>query len=201
MGRIDISSQRSHKRDGCKSRALIPILNASACLTTLLTGPVAAQQATPTPPPPPCSSEAHRGFDFWLGTWDVTPAGQQAPTGVNRIERLHGGCVIRESYSTKGGYSGMSMSFYDAARKRWHQTWMGADGSALYIEGGVNSDGAMVLSNKNWPGYADGTPVNRVTWTPNADGSVRQLWEQSRDGEKTWSVVFDGRYVPQATPQ
>jgi hypothetical protein len=37
--------------------------------------------------------------------------------------------------------------------------------------------------------------LNRVTWTPNADGSVRQFWELSKDGGKTWSVVFDGRYA------
>ncbi|WOE74572.1 hypothetical protein [Alterisphingorhabdus coralli] len=150
--------------------------------------------ATPKPPPP-CSTEAHRAFDFWLGEWDVTPAGREAPTAINTIENMHGGCVIRESYSTKGGYSGMSMSFYDAARDIWHQTWMGLDGNALYIEGGVNDAGAMVLSNKNWPGYVEGSPVNRVTWTPDDDGSVRQHWEQSTDGEKTWTTVFDGQYV------
>ncbi|MEM1132837.1 MAG: hypothetical protein AAGH53_07865 [Pseudomonadota bacterium] len=156
--------------------------------------------ATPTPPPP-CSTDAHRGFDFWLGEWDVTPAGQSAPTGINRIEPMHRGCVVRESYSTKGGYTGMSMSFYDATRDIWHQTWMGVDGNALYIEGGVNDAGEMVLSNKNWPGYVAGSPVNRVTWTPNDDGSVRQHWEQSTDGEKTWTTVFDGAYVKRASDE
>ena len=39
------------------------------------------------------------------------------------------------------------------------------------------------------------TVAHRITWTPGADGSVRQLWESSADGGTTWSVVFDGRYV------
>ena len=110
----------------------------------------------------------------------------------------HRGCVIREEYATKGGYTGMSMSFYDAAQKKWHQTWMGADGSALIIEGGLDDSGAMVLSNKNTPYYLQGTPINRLTWTPNADGSVRQHWQASQDDGKTWSDMFDGVYVKRA---
>jgi hypothetical protein len=34
----------------------------------------------------------------------------------------------------------------------------------------------------------------RITWTPNSDGSVRQLWEAA-DDKGAWSVVFDGRYT------
>ena len=35
---------------------------------------------------------------------------------------------------------------------------------------------------------------NRITWFDNHDGSVRQLWEISRNAAKTWEVVFDGIY-------
>jgi hypothetical protein len=37
--------------------------------------------------------------------------------------------------------------------------------------------------------------THRITWTPVAAGQVRQLWEASRDGGGTWSVVFDGKYA------
>lgn len=154
-----------------------------------------APPATPTPPPPACATDDHRAFDFWIGTWDVTAKSQAVATAVNKITMQHRGCVIREEYATKGGYTGMSMSFYDAAQKKWHQTWMGLDGNALYIEGGLNDAGAMVLSNKNTPYYVEGTPINRVTWTPNEDGSVRQHWQASQDGGKSWTDVFDGLYV------
>ena len=40
------------------------------------------------------------------------------------------------------------------------------------------------------------TEQQRITWTPAADRSVRQLWESSTDRGKTWTVLFDGRYVP-----
>jgi hypothetical protein len=38
------------------------------------------------------------------------------------------------------------------------------------------------------------TALQRVTWTPSSDGTVRQLWESSEDGGTTWTTVFDGRY-------
>jgi hypothetical protein len=54
-------------------------------------------------------------------------------------------------------------------------------------------DGKMVLTGKTVG--ADGAEtVQRITWTPNDDGSLRQLWESSGpDGE--WTVVFDGKYT------
>ncbi len=159
----------------------------------------AATPPTAQKPPPPCASADHRAFDFWIGVWDVTPAGKDAPTAINRISAQHGGCVIREEYKTQGGYTGMSMSFYDAVRKNWHQTWMGADGTALFIAGGLNPRGEMVLSNANWPGYVAGSAINRVTWTPTRNGgvveSVRQHWQSSSDGGESWSTIFDGTYV------
>lgn len=179
------------------TRSALPLI--CALFATLLAPSLAFAQPANTPP---CASADHRAFDFWIGTWDVTPAGQDKSTAINRISAQHGGCVIREEYRTNGGYTGMSMSFYDVARQTWHQTWMGADGTALYVEGGLNDKGAMVLSNANAPGHVTGSPVNRVTWTPNKDGdnigSVRQHWQSSNDGGQNWTTVFDGLYRKRA---
>ena len=53
------------------------------------------------------------------------------------------------------------------------------------------TDGRMVLQGS---GPHEGRPAqHRITWTPNADGTVRQLWEvQAAEGR--WTVIFDGRY-------
>ncbi len=173
----------------------------SAALVSLA-GPAIAQetQSTQPPPPaaaqtPPCDTAEHKQFNFWLGTWNVTSAGRDAPTATNILTSEHLGCVVRENYATQSGYTGMSMSFYDAARKVWHQTWMGGDGGALFIEGGLNDKGEMVLGDKGMAHKAEGAPISRVTWTPNADGSVRQHWESSQDDGKTWTTVFDGLYT------
>ncbi len=139
----------------------------------------------------PCDDPQHRAFDFWIGEWQVkTPDGKLA--GVNRIEREYGGCVLHERYDTGRGYSGESLNIFDAGRRIWHQTWVDTGGTLLLLEGGIKA-GTMVLEGQT---TADGGQVtkHRITWTPNQDGSVRQLWE-STDTTGQWITAFDGRYT------
>ena len=35
-----------------------------------------------------------------------------------------------------------------------------------------------------------------LTFAPLADGRVHQLWKQSQDDGRSWTVAFDGTYVP-----
>ena len=158
----------------------------------ILAGVFAAFTLTPALAAP-CDSPAQRQFDFWLGVWNVhTPEGKLA--GVNRIEREYGGCVLHERYATERGYEGESLNVYDTGRKVWHQTWVDNQGTLLLLEGGIRS-GSMVLEGQVTD--ADGKVVNhRISWTPNADGSVRQHWE-SRDADGQWITAFDGRYTKQ----
>lgn len=83
--------------------------------------------------------------------------------------------------------TGTSFNLYDAATKRWHQTWVDSAGSLLQLDGNLQ-DGRMVLAS------APAAQVNRITWTPLPDGRVRQLWEASADSGATWKTVFDGYY-------
>jgi hypothetical protein len=141
-------------------------------------------------PRKPCNTVEFRQFDFWVGDWDVTSAAAPGTTSRNRITLTNDGCTLREEYTTPAGYAGTSLNFYDAARKRWHQTWIDNQGGALYLEGGIEGD-AMVMRTAGDP-----LNVQRITWTPLADGAVRQHWESTADGGKTWTTVFDGRYTP-----
>lgn len=137
----------------------------------------------------PCASAEHRAFDFWVGDWKVTSGGKVA--GENRIERRHGGCVLHESYVTPKGYAGESINIYDARRKVWHQTWADTTGLLLILEGGMR-DGSMVMEGTSTTPQGK-SQRQRMSWTPNPDGSVRQLWEvQDEKGE--WKTSFDGRY-------
>jgi len=142
-------------------------------------------------PPAPCSSAEHRQFDFWIGDWQVhKPDGTFA--GLNRITREYGGCVVHEHYATGKGYSGESLNVYDAARKVWHQTWVDDSGLLLTLEG--SWDGKSMILEGLAPAPNGTMSKQRITWTPNADGSVRQLWEAA-DAKGAWSVAFDGRYT------
>lgn len=41
-----------------------------------------------------------------------------------------------------------------------------------------------------------GYVLERITWEQQPDGTVRQMWDQSRDHGNTWVRVFDGTYKP-----
>ncbi|MEO5693994.1 MAG: hypothetical protein ABIQ72_12775 [Usitatibacter sp.] len=156
----------------------------------------AADQAPPAQKP--CSDPESHQFDFWIGDWDVfVPGGKQA--GTNRIAPLYG-CVLHESWKAMKVVEGQSFNRYDTDRGVWHQTWVDNGGSLLLLEGGLR-DGAMVLSDEGVPGRSAGAPINRVTWSRNDDGSVRQHWQASKDGGKTWTTAFDGKYVRSSRPQ
>ena len=144
----------------------------------------------------PCTDPVYRAFDFWLGEWDVnTPSSPQ--TASSRISSRHGGCVVLEEFDA-GAYSGMSINFVDSTTGRWHQSWMANNGIPIYLEGNLNAEGAMVLSDADLPiSTATGT-INRVTWSQEEGGAVRQFWEVSSDGGETWSTAFDGLYTPRA---
>jgi hypothetical protein len=152
---------------------------------------LATQDTAPTAAPKPCAAPEHRQFDFWIGEWEVTrPNG--APAGRNRIESILGGCALRESWTGAKGGSGNSYNAYDRQSGRWHQTWVDNGGLVLRLDGAF-AGGKMVLSGESRDS-SGARVLNRITWQQTAPGAVRQLWETSRDGGRTWSVVFDGRY-------
>jgi hypothetical protein len=156
-------------------------------------GATPAPTPTPTPPPPACRTAEHRQFDFWLGEWDVKdPAGKVL--GTNRISLVLGGCVLHEAW-TSPGMSGNSYNIYFAPEKRWHQTWVDDRGNLLELDGGWK-DGKMVLAGEG-PGNQGGRVKHRIIWSK-LDQGLRQLWESSADGGSTWTVAFDGTYVPKA---
>ncbi len=145
-----------------------------------------------------CTDNEYRHFDFWLGEWDVTSAGSTQPTASSKISSKQDGCVVLEEYSVGAAFTGMSINFYDGVKETWHQTWMSNAGGSVYLEGALNEDGAMVLTDRDLPISKITETINRVTWTANDGGSVRQFWESSTDNGETWSVAFDGLYTKKA---
>jgi hypothetical protein len=177
--------------------AIVPAFVTVLALTVGDTGVVrtpSAPAAKTTAAPEPCASPEHRQFDFWLGEWEVREADRVA--GANHISRILGGCALREEWTGAGGGQGTSLNVYDPARRRWHQTWVDDKGLVLLLEGQWRA-GKMVLEGERPTPAGAGaarTTRERISWTPQAGGRVRQLWETSADSGKTWQVVFDGIY-------
>jgi hypothetical protein len=146
--------------------------------------------AVPAGPTSPCSDEKSKQFDFWIGEWTVFADGK--PVGKNSIRPILDGCVLQESWSGSSGSAGSSFNFYDPGIGKWRQFWVWRKGTTLELEGGY-ANGKMVLSGESTS--RDGqTLLNRITWHDNVDGTVRQHWQISKDGGKTWTTAFNGLY-------
>src|SRR4051812_31063964 len=154
---------------------------------TATTGAAAAAQ-TPNAAAA-CADAEHHQFDFWVGRWDVYgPKGRQVAHSL--IEKVYG-CGIRENWMPLNNQNGGSLSIYVPGEKRWEQFWIDSSGSRAIFTGGWNGS-AMVITGK-WGG-----PLVRMTYSRNADGSVRQFGQQSTDEGKTWATSFDFTYRPAA---
>ncbi len=158
------------------------------------TGSAAANPPAAAPARPrACTAAAYRQFDFWLGDWDAyeadAPAGSPKAAHV-RVSQILDGCVVLEEYDGANGSHGRSFNIYDAARQRWHETWVTDRGTLLIVEGGL-SGGNMVLEGTD---PAAGSLV-RGTWIP-VPGGVRETALTSADGGKTWKPWFDLMFRP-----
>ncbi|MFK7922782.1 MAG: hypothetical protein AB8H47_12535 [Bacteroidia bacterium] len=140
-----------------------------------------------------CCTEAHQQFHFWVGDWETFDT-KGKKLGENHIVLMQDSCIMQENWtSATAGYTGSSYNYYDAQSKMWHQVWIDNQGQTLNLFGGM-LDGNMVLKNDELTGPQGGKYQNRITWTPNEDGSVRQHWETTKDQGQNWQTVFDGIY-------
>jgi hypothetical protein len=138
-----------------------------------------------------CSNDNNRAFDFWLGEWQVTTA-IDSLIRYNNISKINDGCTLLEQYSTPNGFKGTSLTMYDKQNDEWHQTWTDNAGYLLKLKGKFIGQSMVMFGfsqNKNQ------RILNKISWTPNKDGTVRQHWQISSDNGKTWSTTFDGIYT------
>jgi hypothetical protein len=141
-----------------------------------------------------CAAQQHREFDFWIGRWEVCDARDGRSLGRNRIERLHGGCTLFESWNGVSGFVGSSLSWFEPADGLWHQLWRDSSGLTLALSGGFAAGRMRMFAVTR---EAAAAPIyNRISWTPLQGGQVRHLWETSRDWGEVWTPDYDLIYRP-----
>jgi hypothetical protein len=145
----------------------------------------------------PCMANSHaREFDFWIGEWDVYATGTQLLQGHSFIERVSGGCLIMENWTSLGlPYNGKSMNFVDSTGK-WQQIWVGASetGGPVFFVNGEYKDTAMrfVFTGR---GPNGNTIKGKFIFFNQGPDQVRQFQQTSNDDGKTWQTVYDFTYI------
>ncbi|MBI3884723.1 MAG: hypothetical protein HY302_03205 [Opitutae bacterium] len=175
-------------------RSVLVLVPSFLLLATMRAQTPAAPPSAPPPPPP----EMHQ-VEFWLGDWDVFANGTDQQIGESRVEAVADGWALLESWTARGPkVTGKSLNSFDRASGQWQQFWIGGGGGGIILFKGGLVDGKMVLEATFVA--AKGAPaLTRGIWTPNADGTVRQQFENSTDGGKTWQPNFDGLYKRKPT--
>ena len=164
-----------------------------ALLAALLAGSAAAQ---PPQPASPCASADHEALDFWVGRWDVYKTGTDTKVADSLIERLYGGCAIRENWMPSSGTPGGSLSSWDPEARAWRQTWVDSSGATVHFKGGMQGQ-AMVMTGwwKDVLGPGKSAEL-RMTYERLPGGAVRQHGETTADKGKSWQPSFDFTYRP-----
>lgn len=139
----------------------------------------------------PCSDESHSQFDFWVGEWIVLDS-MGTRVGENQISRIEGGCILLEHWTGAKGGTGTSLNYFDKADSTWNQVWVDHNGDVLKLKGRLVS-GNMILRSALEKGNEDGY-YNQITWSPECDGTVSQLWEIYDGEDRLINTAFLGIY-------
>jgi hypothetical protein len=147
--------------------------------------------ARPAAPARPCAAPQHRQFDFWVGEWDVV-----LPTGkAGRAQPDH--APARRLRAARGVDRRERHARHEPERVRPRLEALAAD-VGRRLGNGARSRGP-VPGRPHGPrggpaGESGRIAKQRITWTPQSAGGLRQQWESSIDGGKTWKTEFDGTY-------
>jgi hypothetical protein len=174
------------------------ILEVCSLALILLCAAAAQQPGTNSAAPPnPCTAPEQKQFDFWVGAWDLTWPGEkehEVAHGTNRIKRILDSCVVEENFDAGNTMPlrGISVSVFAPQSSKWKQTWVDNEGGYLDFAGDFQ-DGQMILSRQATRG--DGTKVlQRMVWKNIRPDEFDWSWESSKDGGKTWQVLWPIHY-------
>ena len=131
-------------------------------------------------------------FDFWVGEWEVFDSTGTTKVGQSSIEKMESGCMIMENWTSADKITGTGLNYFNPVTREWRQVWVSASRYSIDIVGGIRA-GAMVLEGSIY-NFAGAVWDFRGTWTPNADGSVRQFLAQYNHDSEQWDPWFYGIY-------
>ena len=166
---------------------------ALALLMTL--GTATAQPSGSEPAPGQlCGAPEYRQLDYSIGRFRVVAeTGERA--GELHVEPILSGCARRGHWRGAIAGSGEVTTWYDRHGGQWHRVFVNDDGHSLRLSGRVEGM-RLVLSGRN--AFFDGrVGLHRMTWQPQADGSIRQRWELSMDEGLHWETLLASHAVPE----
>jgi hypothetical protein len=107
---------------------------------------------------------------------------------------MAGGCGLLENWTASNGTTGKSLNAFNPVAKQWQQYWVGQGGAVTEYRESEWHDGSLSLVARPTVAAPPGQPIQRLTFTPVNDSTVRQHGELSKDGGSTWTTSYDLYY-------
>ncbi|HET7612606.1 MAG TPA: hypothetical protein VFK26_01675 [Gemmatimonadaceae bacterium] len=159
-----------------------------------------AQQsaASPAATTSPCAADSSfQRLAFWVGYWDVYDS-TGAKYATQRVRTVIDECAITAEWMSGGGNRGMGLSAFDRETGAWKQIY--ASNQVPFLSGvnlrtsdpSYSGPGIRFIQILD-PSVAHPTQT-RITIMPLSGHRAMQEFEASRDGGKTWNVVFKGEH-------
>jgi hypothetical protein len=184
----------------------IGLLGALAVAVNLVSPPLHPRENIPPrgATASPCTADtSYQRLAFWIGDWDVFDS-TGAHYATQRVSAVIDSCAITAEWASGGGNKGMGLSAFDMKTHEWKQ---------IYVSNQVPFRSGVTLRTSD-PSYAgpgirfislfDPTAGNpgqsRVTIMPLSGHRALQEFEDSRDGGKTWQVVFKAEHRLRMSP-
>lgn len=182
----------------CVARSLSPahlrhLVIAGWCIAAAFV-PALPAAAQSLPPANLCATPGHRQFDFWVGSWDVFDPRTDKLVAHSLIEKLYGGCAVRENWMPLKGSVGGSLNVYRPATRQWHQTWVDSGNGMNEYAGGM-AGGKMELTGRATD-VAEHSKRVRMTYERRSDGIVVQTGFNWSAVKRAWVLDYQLDYHP-----
>lgn len=144
--------------------------------------------------PPLHTLQPEAFMDFWVGRWQLQweDADGGVGRGTNRVEKILGGQVIRESFSAEegrlAGYQGRSYSVYNPNSGGWKQTWVDNNSGYIALDGQMEQNRRIFITRS--PGLDGDVVLKRMVFYAITHDSLIWDWESSSDNGKTWKLQW-----------
>lgn len=140
-----------------------------------------------------CCLEENRQFDFWIGDWEVFDT-EGKKVGENLVHPIQSGCGLQENWTSKT-LTGTSYNFFNPADSLWHQIYIDNIGTVLELKGSYENGVMELVSESVLNSKGTFSWYNRIRWSVEENGNVRQVWDIVTDKDSVLQVAFDGLYV------
>ncbi len=152
-------------------------------LATMGGGATAASAVRPPETSASCTPALASQFAWWAGTWDYAIPGYDP--GVTTVTPSEDGCQLQEEFVDVGNKQAHTTILFDPGSQRWKR--LVADPFRTYRSSGVFApDGSIAFYE---------SPTERETYRPADHDHVHFLGESSKDGGKSWKIVFDAIFT------